>query len=88
MDLEKLKTFYHVVNTKSIKKAAKVLSLSKSSVSRQLTSLEEQLGKKLIHWNNHIMTLTSPGEFLFEKSYRKTCKSKPIIFTNQKVFRI
>lgn len=70
MDIEKLKTFYHIVREKSMLKASKKLSLNKSSISRHLTALEMQVGKKLIDRNKNKLVLTSHGEFLFEKAHR------------------
>jgi len=68
MDLDKLKTFYQVASVGSISKAIQILKMDKSSISRQLSLLEEQLGKKLFDRQHHKLVLTPHGQFLFKKA--------------------
>lgn len=68
MDFDKLKTFYHVATIGSITKATDILQMDKSSISRQLTLLEEQVGNKLFERKSNQLFLTAQGQFLLEKA--------------------
>lgn len=68
MDFDKLHTFYHVAQLGSITKAAEVLQIDKSSISRQLTLLEDQLGCKLFDRVGNQLVLTLKGNVLLEKA--------------------
>lgn len=68
MDFDKLNTFYHVANLKSITGAADILKIDKSSVSRHIVLLEEQVGRTLFERVGRKMVLTHDGEFLFSKA--------------------
>lgn len=57
--------FYYVAKYKSFTKAAKVLQGNQSNISRYMTSLEEQLGCKLLNRSNHGITLTPQGTMLY-----------------------
>ncbi|RTE87194.1 MULTISPECIES: LysR family transcriptional regulator [Gammaproteobacteria] len=62
--LNALRVFETVSRTKSLKRAAAILGVTQSAVSRQLTTLEEQVGVKLIHRDNKVHALTPSGEAL------------------------
>lgn len=62
--LNALRVFETVSRTKSLKRAAATLGVTQSAVSRQLTTLEEQVGVKLIHRDNKVHALTPAGEAL------------------------
>lgn len=68
MDFEKLKTFYQVASVGSISNAIKILNMDKSSISRQLSLLEDQIGKKLFDRQHQKLMLTPHGELLFKKA--------------------
>lgn len=68
MDFDKLQTFYQVAILGSASKAAKQLKMDKSSVSRQLSLLEEQVGKKLFDRRHQKLALTPHGQFLVKKA--------------------
>jgi len=68
MDIDKLKTFYQVASVGSISKATRSLHIDKSSISRQLSLFEEQLGKKLFERQHQKLVLTTHGQFLFKKA--------------------
>jgi DNA-binding transcriptional LysR family regulator len=68
MDFEKLKTFYQVASVGSIANAIKILDMDKSSISRQLSLLEDQIGKKLFDRQHQKLTLTPHGELLFKRA--------------------
>ncbi len=48
LDLNSLLLFYEVVNAQSITRAAQQLQLPKSTISRKLALLEQQLGAMLL----------------------------------------
>lgn len=66
MDWDKLKGFYYVAHLKSFSKAAQHMRLSQPSVSRQIQSLEEKIGKKLFKRNTKQLGLTPQGEALYK----------------------
>lgn len=65
MDWDKLRVFHAVANAGSFTHAAGELNLSQSSVSRQIGSLEEDLGVPLFHRHARGLKLTESGETLF-----------------------
>lgn len=65
MDWDKLRVFHAVANAGSFTHAANELNLSQSSVSRQIGTLEEDLGVPLFHRHARGLKLTESGETLF-----------------------
>lgn len=61
MNLENLKYFYEVANTKSISKAAIKAHISQSAMSKQIQKLEEGLNVTLIDRSNKGIELTPAG---------------------------
>src|SRR4051812_39791521 len=61
MDLNRLTVFSKVVEEGSVTKAARALALPKSSVSRNITLLEEELGMRLLHRSSRKVTVTEVG---------------------------
>ena len=64
-DLDALLVFGKVVETRSISKAAALLGMPKSTVSRKVTKLESDLGIKLLRKNTHQLTVTDLGEQVY-----------------------
>jgi DNA-binding transcriptional LysR family regulator len=64
-DLDALLVFGKVVETRSLSKAATLLGMPKSTVSRKLTKLESDLGIKLLRKNTHQLTVTDLGEQVY-----------------------
>jgi DNA-binding transcriptional LysR family regulator len=64
-DLDALLVFGKVVETHSLSKAAALLGMPKSTVSRKLTKLEADLGSKLLRKNTHQLTVTDLGEQIY-----------------------
>jgi DNA-binding transcriptional LysR family regulator len=64
-DLDALLVFGKVVETRSLSKAAMLLGMPKSTVSRKLTRLEADLGIKLLRKNTHQFTVTDLGEKIY-----------------------
>jgi DNA-binding transcriptional LysR family regulator len=64
-DVDALLVFGKVVESRSLSKAAAVLGMPKSTVSRKLTKLESDLGIKLLRKNTHQLTVTDLGEKVY-----------------------
>ena len=64
MDWNKLRIFQTVAKAKSFTGAGEMLNLSQSSVSRQIATLEEELGVALFHRHARGLLLTEQGEIL------------------------
>jgi DNA-binding transcriptional LysR family regulator len=70
MDLNLVTAFVSVVEQQSFTSAARVLGLPKSSVSRRVTELEEELGVQLLHRTTRKLALTEAGRSYFEQAER------------------
>lgn len=68
IDWDKLKTFHAAADTGSLTAAAARLRISQSAVSRQITSLEHQLGAPLFHRHARGLTPTEQGRILFKSA--------------------
>lgn len=66
MDLESIRIFVKVVQTGSFSKAADLLQLPKSTVSRSVKALEESSGTKLMMRTTRSLTLTAAGRAFHE----------------------
>lgn len=64
LDWDKLRIFFAVAQAKNITKAAEDLGVNQSSISRQITALEEQLRTPLFHRRPRGLLLTEQGEIL------------------------
>jgi DNA-binding transcriptional LysR family regulator len=64
-DVDALLVFGKVVENRSLSKAAALLGMPKSTVSRKLTKLEADLGIKLLRKNTHQLTVTDLGEQIY-----------------------
>ena len=65
-DVDALLIFGKVVECRSLSKAATVLGMPKSTVSRKLSKLEADLGIKLLRMNTHQLTVTDLGEKIYD----------------------
>ncbi|TNC82273.1 MAG: hypothetical protein C9356_04445 [Oleiphilus sp.] len=65
--LREYETFVTIVETLSLSSAAKQLHRSVSSVSKQLSSLEESLSAQLIHRSTQSLSVTDSGERFYRK---------------------
>src|ERR1035438_5843996 len=68
MQIESLKVFCDLVETRSFTKAAQINHLTQSAVSQQLTSLELQFKSLLIERSKRNFRFTREGEVLYEYS--------------------
>src|ERR1700739_2230818 len=66
MNLEGLRTFLQVVETRSLVAASRRLNVTQSTVTARLNALEAQIGQKLLHRGKSGAELTSAG-FKFER---------------------
>ena len=64
MDLEKLRIFLAVAESRSFTLGAKKLYISHSTTSRAISALEEELGVQLLRRDNRVLGLTPAGEVL------------------------
>lgn len=64
-DLDALLVFGKVVECRSLSKAATLLGMPKSTVSRKLSKLEADLGIKLLRKNTHQLSVTDLGEKIY-----------------------
>ena len=67
MDLAAIQAFVSVVETRSFTGAATRLRRSKSSVSKQVAALEDQLGARLLNRTTRRIDLTDVGATFFER---------------------
>jgi DNA-binding transcriptional LysR family regulator len=65
-----LEGFVEIVGHGSLTAAAQALGLPRSTLSRQLTRLEERMGVRLIHRSTRRIVLTRAGEELFTRAQR------------------
>ncbi|VEE61519.1 D-malate degradation protein R [Shewanella putrefaciens] len=68
MKTEDLALFHRIAETGSLIEAADLLNLPKSTVSRRLQALEDELNIKLFHRQSRSMTLTSAGSHFYQRS--------------------
>ncbi|MCG8491274.1 MAG: LysR family transcriptional regulator, partial [Sneathiellales bacterium] len=70
--IESLKLFVHVVEEGSFSSAARLFGCTPSSVSRQISNLEEELGTRLFQRTTRKQQLTEAGEIYFQHAQRIT----------------
>ena len=86
MDWDKLKIFHAVAEASSFTKAATILNLSQSAISRQIQSLEHELKIKLFERHARGLVLTDNGKYLFQTAHEVIAKLKDVeaIFSDEK----
>ena len=67
MDLTKLKYFTTAAECGSFTETARRLYTSQPNISKQISSLESELGAKLFFRNRHTLRLTRAGEYFYEQ---------------------
>jgi len=70
MDLDDIRIFTKVAEAGSFTKAAKTLDIPKSTVSRRVSELEDNLGSLLLQRTTRKLTLTPAGEIYFARTQR------------------
>ena len=61
MNTQQLESFIQVAENLNFARAAEILNITQSAVSRQINSLETELGTKLLHRSTRTVTLTPAG---------------------------
>ncbi|SUI93447.1 LysR family transcriptional regulator [Shewanella morhuae] len=80
MKTEDLALFHRIAETGSLIEAADLLNLPKSTVSRRLQALEDELNIKLFHRQSRSMTLTSAGSHFYQRSQNILAQLDETIF--------
>lgn len=70
LDLNSLRLFYDVVNAQSITRAATELGMPKSTISRKLTQLEQEVGTVLLKKGQRRLTTTEIGARFYDHCRR------------------
>jgi len=78
MDWDKLKIFHTVAEASSFTKAATILNLSQSAISRQIQSLEQDLKIQLFERHARGLVLTDNGKYLFHTAHEVISKLKDV----------
>jgi DNA-binding transcriptional LysR family regulator len=81
-DWNKLKTFYLTAEARSFSSAAEKMGVSQSSISRQIASLESEIGSVLFNRNTKGLTLTEQGELLYDTAksiYKKVSEAEDLL---------
>ena len=78
MDWDKLKIFHTVAEASSFTKAATILNLSQSAISRQIQSLEQDLKIQLFERHARGLVLTDNGKYLFQIAHEVISKLKDV----------
>jgi DNA-binding transcriptional LysR family regulator len=74
MDWDKLRIFHAAADAGSFTRAGETLNMSQSAVSRQVSSLEHELGTPLFHRHARGLILTEEGELLLRAARDITMK--------------
>ena len=69
LDWDRIRVFRGVAQAGSFTRAAELLGLSQSAISRQIGALEEDLGMPLFHRHARGLVLTEQGEVLLEAAH-------------------
>jgi DNA-binding transcriptional LysR family regulator len=77
-DVDALLVFGKVVECRSLSKAATLLGMPKSTVSRKLTKLESDLGIKLLRKNTHQLTVTDLGEKIYDHAVKIVAEANEV----------
>lgn len=70
MEIQQLRAFLSVVQTKNFTKSADLMYISQSTVTMRIKTLEQTLGKKLFERDNRQVLLTSAGKELLNYATR------------------
>jgi DNA-binding transcriptional LysR family regulator len=76
--LADLALFVEVANTRNFGRAAAVLGMPASTLSRRISALERDLGFPLIHRSSRMFTLTDAGKTCYEESKALVAEAKRI----------
>ncbi|MGH7163579.1 MAG: LysR family transcriptional regulator [Planctomycetota bacterium] len=68
MDLEALRSFYHVARERSFSRAARILHVSQPAMSVRIKTLEDEIGQRLFDRERKGVALTEAGAVLFSSA--------------------
>lgn len=85
MNLEQLQSFVEVARTGHFTQAAAQLHLAQPSLSRQIATLESDLGATLFHRARGNITLTAAGESLYPLATRMLADAETVRFEMQEL---
>jgi len=68
MSIDRLKYFATVVETKNLRKAAEIVGISPGSMSKAITTLEHELGHKLLCPDGRGISITEKGLEIYRMS--------------------
>lgn len=77
-NVDSLLVFAKVVECRSLSKAAALLGMPKSTVSRKISKLETDLGTRLLRRNTHQISVTDLGEQVYRHSLKITSEANDI----------
>jgi DNA-binding transcriptional LysR family regulator len=77
-NVDTLLVFGKVVECRSLSKAAALLGMPKSTISRKISRLESDLGIKLLRKNTHQITVTDLGERVYNHSLKILAEANDI----------
>ena len=78
LDWDKLRVFHAVANAGSFTRASEGLGLSQSAISRQISSLEAEIGAPLFHRHARGLIPTEQGELLIEAAADMAAKIETV----------
>lgn len=78
-NLNRLMTFVNVVETGSFSRAAQLQQVPKSSISRQIQLLEEEVGTTLLYRTTRTLEVTDEGRLLFEKAKKTVVEVQDLL---------
>lgn len=78
-NLNRLMTFVNVVETGSFSRAAQLQQVPKSSISRQIQLLEEEVGTTLLYRTTRTLELTDEGRLLFDKAKKTVVEVQELL---------
>ena len=81
LNIVQLKTFCSVARTLSFTASAAELAISQPAVSRQISSLEEEIGTKLFAREHNTLFMTPAGLLLYEKLPEKLDELETLFFS-------
>ncbi|PHS77271.1 MAG: LysR family transcriptional regulator [Rhodospirillaceae bacterium] len=79
IDIGLLRAFIAVAETKSMTRAANIVSLTQSAVSQRIKRLEDVLSLKLFERTVDAMRLTSGGERLLSRAYKSVANNDQLV---------
>lgn len=67
MNLKRLQTFVHILERRCFSEAASIMNLTQSGISRQMKTLEEEVGVQLLNRKN-VVEMTPAGRLVYKRA--------------------